>query len=140
MKIKIERTDGAPNGWVTVGTWRFDAPHNKGTLHLVVAKLPKWQYSLAVIGHELIESLYCWLFAITTKECDAFDLRCEKEFLLGARDPHSEPGFDSAAPYRIGHVMGSWWERIVIHGTLASWRKYDEECNRVMGISNSIKE
>ena len=134
MRIKLHITDGKPHGYTTVGYWMFDQPNNKGTLHLEVAKLPDWRYSLAVIGHEFIEAVFCWLFNRTTEECDVFDDRCEREMESGARDPYKEPGFDSESPYYGGHVMGSWWEWFVIHLTFASWTRYNQACNEAMGL------
>lgn len=134
MNIKFHRTNTKPFDLTTVGFWRFDQPNNKGTLHVYVAKMCDWRYEVSVFGHELIESVYCWLCGVTTEVCDKFDDQCELEFDAGTRDVHLEPGFDPKCPYRWGHVMGSWWEWVFIHATLASWKKYDVECNRVMGI------
>ena len=134
MKIKFHSTDGPPHDYLTVGYWFWDEPKNTGTLHIEVAKLPDWRYSLAVFGHEFVEAIYCWMRGITTEECDVFDDKCELEFIAGTRDPRVEPGFDGLCPYRNGHILGSWWEWFIIHVTFASWKKYDTACNKVMGL------
>ncbi len=134
MRIKFHTTDGKPYGYLTVGYWRFDQPDNKGTLHIYVARMKCRRHYISVLGHELIEAVYCKLFGRTTEICDDFDNRCEREFKAGTRDVHVEPGFDPECPYHWGHVMGSWWEWVWIHATFANWKSYDKACNLVMGI------
>lgn len=99
-----------------------------------MAKLPDRRFSLAVIGHELIEALYCKLRGITTEQCDAFDDWMETQYKLGAISVTFEGGFHKNCPYRVGHIMGAIWENIVIYGTFASMDKYEAACNKVMGI------
>ncbi len=119
----------------TVGYWFFHGKNNRGPLEIQCLALGSKRFDMAVLGHELIEALWCKLRGITTEECDAFDEQCEREFAAGTRDPMIEPGFDHEhCPYYLGHGMGSWWERLYITVTLANWQEYDRACNRVMGI------
>jgi hypothetical protein len=136
MKICI--IDPSSQIYTTVGYWIFTEPNNTGELIIEVSKMTDWRFEWAVIGHELIEAMFCWLFGITTEECDKFDGRCEREFASGDRCKSIEPGFDKECPYRIGHILGAAWEYAWIHLSLASWSEYDEECNRLMGITPSI--
>jgi hypothetical protein len=133
MKIRLERVNFRPGGFTTVGYWKWTLPHNKGTLIIQVHKLP-WRFELAVWGHELVEVFYCWLFGITTEEADKFDSFYEQEYEVGRIPKTAEPGCDARCPYHWGHMAGIVWERICIYGTFASWKKYEIECNRVMGI------
>lgn len=132
--IKLHRTDGPPHGYLTVGYWYFEKPNNKGTLHVEVANLPDWRFSLAVIGHEFIEVFYCWLFGITTERADKFDDWMEGEYESGRIPKDFEGGFHKDCPYRLGHLAGYVFEVICITLTLASWKKYGDACNRVMGL------
>lgn len=133
--IKFYRTDGPAFGYTTVGYWRWDQPNNKGCLHVYVTKMCDWRFELAVWGHEIVEILYCWLFGVTTEKADEFDNYYEAEYEAGRISPTEEPGCDPKCPYHWGHMMGIVWEHIAIHGTFASWKKYEAECNRVMGIT-----
>ena len=134
MKITLQVTDGPPMGYTTVGFWRFEKPNNQGPLHLYVARLPDRRFFLSVLGHEFIEVMYCWMRGITTEQCDKFDDWMELEYSSGRIPKTFEGGFHKDCPYRIGHVMGSWWEWAFIHGTFASWKSYDKACNIVMKI------
>lgn len=136
MKIKFITTETAPGGYTTVGYWRFTQPENKGELHIEVAKLPDRRFWIAVAGHELIEALWCKLRGITTETCDAFDDWAEGQYQLGNWPKTFEAGFYKTCPYKVGHVMGSYWERIIITLTGASWQTYDRACNDVMKIPN----
>lgn len=139
MKIKFHTiTDGKFRGgtkdYTTCGYWYWEKPNNRGTLHVEVVKYQDWRYALAVWGHELIEAAWCWLRGITTEQCDFFDDLYEQEYEEGKQPLTSEGGFDKRCPYRVGHVLGSWWERLAIHATFASWTAYDQACNFAMGI------
>ncbi len=136
MKIKLVRTAGPPHGYLTVGYWMFeDRVNNKGVLTIEVAKLPDWRMGLAVIGHELLEALYCKVRGISTIACDDFDDWAETQYAQNIWPKTFEAGFFESCPYRIGHVIGSYWERFIITVTFANWRLYDQACNRVMGIT-----
>ena len=116
-------------GGVTVGYWRWTRKFNCGDLHIHYIKMKSWRFNLAVIGHELIEAFYCWIFMITTEECDAWDI---------AHSENTEDhAFDKECPYYWGHRFGTIFEYIFIYGSFGNWTKYDQECNKVMGISNA---
>jgi len=133
--MKIHWLNGRNPKFVTVGYWHWTKPDNKGMLLVEVSKLPDWRFNIAVLGHELIEVFYCWLFKITTERCDRFDESYEKKYESGEVSPEFEPGCDPQCPYHWGHMAGIVWERLFIHGTLASWNKYNDECNKIMGIT-----
>lgn len=137
MKIHITN-DLPPNAGTTVGYWAWDQPNNKGVLHIYSKPLKKKRWLAAVIGHELIEAAWCKMRGITTEQCDEFDLWMEGEYERGAYPYSFEGGFHPNAPYRWGHILGCGWEYLVIYGTFASWRRYSENCNRVMGIQPEI--
>lgn len=133
MRIRFQRTESAPMGFTTVGYWYWSEPKNRGTLTIMVCRLP-WRFEAAVWGHELIEALYCKLLGITTEEADAFDEYYERQYELGTISKIEEPGDDPRCPYHRGHRMGVWWEHLWIYMTGGGWRKYDAACNKVMGI------
>ena len=140
MKIKLIRTDGPPQGYCTVGWWGWSKPNNKGTLTIEVAKLPDWRFSLAVILHEGIEALWCWLRGVSTETCDSFDDWMESEYSSGRIPKTFEGGCHKDCPYRVGHWLGMRLEDITIFLTFpfTRWknamRLYEIECNKVMGI------
>lgn len=139
MKIRLQRVPDKSfiqNGFTTVGFWFWDKPKNKGTLTIQVTKMLDWRFEAAVWGHEIIEVFYCWMFKITTEECDVFDEGYERLYESGKVSKSVEPGCDPKCPYHWGHMAGIVWEHICIYGTLASWKKYDNECNRVMEIAD----
>lgn len=132
--MKLERVTGFPKGFTTVGYWYFSKPGNKGKLTIQVHKMKDWRHELAVWGHEAIEAFYCWLFRITTEEADKFDQQYEEWYKDGTKPLTDEPGCDPACPYHRGHMLGIVWEECVIFATLADWKKYEAECNEIMGI------
>lgn len=131
MKIKVHIVRQMPHGFTTVGYWAFDGLLNSGTLHLYCFPMSKRRYLYAVVGHELYESIYCWLFNITTEECDRWDAEFEKRYQSGTAAVEVEPGDDPACPYYWGHFLGCIWERLFIALTFAGWGKYMDECNRI---------
>ena len=134
MKIQWCWLPGKNPKFITVGYWFFDKPDNKGTLHFEVSDLHNWKYNLAVAGHEFIEAMYCWIFHVSTETCDSFDEHYEWLYKTKVVSPSVEPGTDKHCPYYVGHMIGMAWEWIVIHFTGASWRKYDDACNKLMEI------
>lgn len=136
MKIRFERVTGfTERGFTTVGFWFWTKPKNKGTLTIQVTRMRDWRFEAAVWGHEIIEAVYCWIFGITTEVCDEFDAFYEREYEAGRIHKSVEPGHDPKCPYHIGHMMGVCWEHICIPMLFASWKSYEAECNRVMGIT-----
>lgn len=141
MKIKLQVVDRFPSGFTTLGYWFWTAPHNTGQLVIQVMQMSDWRFMFAVWGHEIIEALWCWLFIITTEECDAFDQMYEDGYKTGKYQLSQEPGHDPKCPYHTGHMMGVAWEHICIRLLFASWSAYLAECDRLMGIpdKNAIK-
>ena len=119
---------------LTIGYWRFSKKNNRGNLIIYNVRLPDWRFNLAVIGHEAIESIYCFMFGITTEICDLYDEWAENQYKLGLAPYTEEMAFRKDCPYRIGHWLGSAWEYFIIAITFANWKIYEQECNRVMGI------
>jgi hypothetical protein len=136
MRIKLlgNLKDLPSAAGTTVGYWRFTEPNNGGELEIYCLRTCDWRYTLAVLGHEIIEALYCKLTHVTTEACDKFDIMIEKEYETGVKPYEEEGGFDKRSPYRWGHIMGAVWEYLIIHATFASWKKYDVECNKLMEI------
>jgi hypothetical protein len=132
--IIFKRTDSCPRGFITVGYWSWSKPKNRGDLIIEVIKMSSWRFEGAVWGHEIIEAIYCWLFGITTEKCDEFDIMYEEKYESGEISPDKEPGCDRNCPYHIGHMAGIVWEWLFIHLTFASWKRYNQECNKIMGI------
>lgn len=121
--------------FTTLGYWWFENPDNKGALHVEVVKMSDWRFEFSVWGHEVIEVLYCRLFHITTEQADKFDQYYEDCYAAGTISKDKEPGHDPKCPYHWGHMAGVCWEYICILITLASWEKYLNECDRLMGIN-----
>lgn len=130
MKIRV--TIGKiPVPFTTVGYWAFDGMLNKGTLHIYCLPMAKLRFIAAVVGHELIEALYCRLCGITTEECDRWDSEFEQRYSSGTLPVDIEPGDDPKCPYHRGHWLGCVWERVWIALTLAGWEAYTSECDRL---------
>lgn len=137
MKIKFHIVSRMPHNFTTIGYWAFDGLMNSGTLQIYCCPLSRKRYRWAVIGHELIEAIYCWLFRITTETCDRWDAEFEKRYDSGESAVEIEPGDDPECPYHWGHFLGCCWERLFIALTIAGWRDYVEECE---GLYHAMNE
>lgn len=133
MKVKFQRTNEPPRGFTTVGYWWWNEPLNRGTLTIIVRRMP-WRFEMAVWGHEIIEAFWCWFWGITTEKCDSFDEFYEREYAEGRIPKTDEPGCDARCPYHWGHMLGIVWERLWITVSGGGWKRYESACNRVMGI------
>lgn len=133
MKFKFQRVDEAPRGFTTVGYWYWTEPDNRGTLTIMVRKLP-WRFEVAVWGHEILEAIWCWSWWIATEDCDRFDEFYEAEYAAGRIPRTEEPGCDKRCPYHGGHMLGIAWERFWIFISGGGWKKYEAACNQIMGI------
>jgi hypothetical protein len=132
--VKIIVTDKKPMGYTTVGYWAWDQPNNKGQLRVFVARMRSKRHFIAVLGHELVEVLYCWLFHVTTEQADAFDEMYEAGYKDGTIPLAREAGHDKKAPYHAGHMLGVCWEHFWIAVSFASWKAYNDECDLIMDI------
>ena len=130
--MKLFVTDKKPLGYTTVGYWRWTEKNNKGTLEVYVASVKVWRHFMAILGHELIEVFYCWLFHVTTEQADAFHQTYEDAYKAGTIHPSVEPGHDPKCPYHWGHMAGVCWEHFWIFCTFAGWKRYVSECDRIM--------
>lgn len=135
MKVKFQTVEKYPSGYTTVGYWFWTGPRNTGQLVIQVMRMSDWRFSAAVWGHEIIESLYCWLLGITTEEADKFDDVYERGYKDGSISITKEPGHDPKCPYHWGHMAGVCWEYLCIYTTFAGWKRYERECNKLMGIT-----
>ena len=114
----------------TIGTW-----WEEGTkLVVVLAQLSDWRFMLAVLFHELSEYFWCESHGVKTKECDAFDAWYEEQYRLGNIPKSKEAGDDKRAPYYEGHQIGVKYERFTIRILGASWKKYVDETDKLMGV------
>jgi hypothetical protein len=133
MKIRI--IPHHTHKYVTsIGYWHWTKPGNKGELIIEVSQMKSRRHVWAVVGHELIEAFYCWVFHKTTEQCDLFDDWMDREYETGKYPLTYEGGFHPQCPYRWGHWLGVIWEYVCIYGTFASFSKYEAECNKLLGI------
>lgn len=131
MKIRLNIGTKLPVHFTTVGYWKFDGLCNTGTLQIYCVPLAQKRWVAAVVGHELIESLYCWWFKITTEQCDRWDSEFEKRYRGGTSPVEMEPGDDPQCPYHWGHLLGCVWERLCIALTFAGWKDYTAACDLI---------
>lgn len=134
MKIRFQRLTQGQQRFTTVGYWYWSETGNKGTLVVQVTRMGDWRHEFAVWGHEMIEAFYCWCFRVTTEQADKFDESYERGYSDGSISKEMEPGHDPRCPYHVGHMMGVFWEHVIIRLTLAKWSNYERECNLLMGV------
>lgn len=128
MRVRFKRCSLAEMPFTTLGYWAWSKPHNRGTLTIQVIPMSDWRHEAAVWGHEIIESVYCWLFRITTESADEFDARYERGYADGLIPIEREPGDNPDCPYHIGHMLGVFWEHVFIRISLAGWSRYERAC------------
>jgi hypothetical protein len=127
-KIEINFIPHKEHKFTTIGHWAVE----NEILKIWISEEICWQNKAAVLFHELIEVFICISKGITTAECDEFDELFEKEYENGIWSKSIEAGFDKRCPYRIGHIWGSRFERIVIFLLGASWKDCNKECDELM--------
>jgi hypothetical protein len=123
-----------PEAGTTCGFWRWDQSRNKGTLHIYCVPLSKRRYRWAVLGHEIIEAVYCKLFRVTTEEADRWDIAFERSYEVGEFPYSFEAGDHPDCPYFFGHRLGVAWEYFCVYCTFADWADYERDCCAAMGI------
>jgi len=133
MRINIKFIDQKDHKFTTIGHWFETYEHGDVILNIQISKM-FWKYQMAVLFHELIEVAICQSKNIHTVECDIFDAMFETEYEAGVWPKSVEAGFDKRCPYRVGHIWGSRFERVVIWLLGAKWRDYTDATNKLMGV------
>lgn len=85
----------------------------------------------AILLHEIIESLLCWLMKVKEEKVTAFDKMFFKEQEEGKHREDDEPGYDPRCPYRIQHLVAERFERAFIEQAGMMWSQHEENCNKV---------
>jgi len=85
----------------------------------------------AILIHEIIESVFCWLHGIKEEDISAFDRKWFAEEKAGVKHIHDGPGDDPAAPYHVWHLVAERFEREFIEQAGMSWEEHEENCERI---------
>jgi hypothetical protein len=125
VKIVIQTIPHASHPYSTCGDWRRGPD---GTLNITVSEEIGDEYALLVAVHELIEVALCEKRGITTEAVDNFDKSYE---IHRPEGDDSEPGDDSAAPYRKEHFFATNIERLLAEQLGVDWKKYEDCLNEL---------
>jgi hypothetical protein len=131
MKINLKIVPVKEMPFTTLGHW-FDTEDG---VTILIAELPDWRYTIAVLFHELIEWAVSHQRGVTTEEADAFDQFYEDGYAAGRINPAREAGFDKKCPYGLGHRWGARMERLVIWLLRADFEEYGRVCNEAMSVT-----
>lgn len=121
-KIEIQVIPHAEQRYETVGDF-FRT--RDGVIHFRISDMRNPCYEFAVIVHELTEWFLCRLAGITIKEIDEFDMKFEKDRLMGKHSATEEPGDHIHSPYRAYHMFATKIERQIIKRMGIRWSDYD---------------
>ena len=125
MKILIETIPHSSQRYPTCGDWKRNLD---GVLVIRVSQEIGDKYALLVAVHELIEVALCEDRGITCEQVDTFD----KSFELHRKPgDDSEPGDDSAAPYRHEHFFATSIERLLAAELNVDWGEYERKLNEL---------
>lgn len=84
----------------------------------------------AILLHEFIESMWCWINGISEKSVRDFDLQWFKDQSEGKHNSTDEPGMDTQAPYHIGHLIATRYERDWITQCKMMWNTHEQNCEK----------
>lgn len=110
----------------TVGDYWYDGDNEEcGELHIRVSKMSDPRFEFLVQVHEFIESHLCRFVGVKETDIQAFDKAYEAR--REPSDLSSEPGFDSAAPYRRQHTIATGIETMLAAELGVDWNVYCKE-------------
>lgn len=115
----------------TEGDWTDDG---NGNYTVWIIKLDSPLFMMAILFHELIEMLWCYLHGVTAADADAFDAIWYKK---GIVEDNIDYGTRKDCPYRVGHKLGIIIEYIVVFmisglGFRKAWNEYGEQCDKAI--------
>lgn len=84
--------------------------------------------NFAVLVHEQIEAMWCWLNGVQEKDVSEFDTKFFTDQLLGLIPEDAEPGYHKGCPYAAGHFMAEQVERFVLERFGMMWSAHEENC------------
>lgn len=142
MKIRAEVIPHDQQRYETTGDWWIEYDE----INIRVSKLGTQEYEMAVMVHEIVESVLCHFKGVNPGAVDAFDMAFEdarEDYNLRqggqfkapcgcfANVDGSEPGDDKHAPYYKEHQLATSVERMLVAEMGQSWNDYDDTCHQV---------
>lgn len=82
----------------------------------------------AILLHEFIEVMMCWIHGVTEESVSTFDQMWFKERDEGKHSNDDEPGYDPRSPYRDWHIVAERFEREFIQQAGMMWEHHEENC------------
>jgi hypothetical protein len=104
------------------GDWFYDADEHKITVF--VNRMADWRSELAVMLHEVFESVSCIASGIDQTDVDLFD----KLFYRNHDHENDEAGDSKDAPYSSQHRGASFVEKEACSQLNLPWKKHEENC------------
>lgn len=84
--------------------------------------------NFAILIHEQVEAMWCWLNGVKEKDVSAFDQAFFKMQDIGEVPHDAEPGYHKNCPYAEGHFMAEQVERFVLERFGMMWNQHEENC------------
>lgn len=126
-RIIIKPVEPMNQRYDTCGDYIYDREDD--TLTIFVNKMSDWRSELAVVIHELFESIACLKDGIDFMKIDRFDVNFETERQAGLHSSLEEPGDSKDAPYHVRHVSATAIEKSVCEQLNLDWQNHEENVN-----------
>jgi hypothetical protein len=112
-----------------IGDWKCN--HDGSPAFIASADTGNDISNAAILLHEFVEAVLCWLHDVSEREVSAFDENFFKEKAQGVEHLYGEPGADPSAPYHSEHMIATRFESQFIEACGLSWTKHEENCERI---------
>lgn len=121
--IRCHLVDDENQRYMTVGDFLYEAETD--TLTVYVSRMENWKSELAVLIHEIFESVSLLDAEVPFHEVDLFDFQFEKDRKAGKHTEYEEPGDSADAPYHRQHVGALFVEKETCAQLNLPWAEHE---------------
>jgi len=87
--------------------------------------------NFAILIHEQVEAVWCWLNGVKEEDVTRFDQEFFKQQELGKVPENAEPGHEKGCPYAFGHFLAEQVERYIVAAFQMTWNQHEDNCEKV---------
>lgn len=122
-KIEVSFPKHSKQRYDTLGDWYFVKCCRKTILKLTGSKEMGFLSALAVVIHELVETVLCMKSGVTQEQVDEFDM---------THNLLDDPGMSPDAPYHFQHLAALKVERAFCEAVGLTWKKHEANMDKVI--------